>query len=199
VFAALAYAMGDAMRILLAEDEDALASFVRKGLEAEHYAVDVSRDGEQALGLALGFEYDLAILDLTLPRLDGVAILKGIRGRNAHLPILILTARQRVEDRVRCLDAGADDYVVKPFSFAELSARVRALLRRGRLPAESVLCIDDLKLDRIERKVTRAGRLIELTSKEFALLEYLMRNAGRRVTRTMIIEHVWNATFDRTC
>ena len=198
VSAGLAYAMGDAMRILLAEDEDALASFVRKGLEAEHYAVDVSRDGEQALGLALGFEYDLAILDLTLPRLDGVAILKGIRGRNAHLPILILTARQRVEDRVRCLDAGADDYVVKPFSFAELSARVRALLRRGRLPAESVLCIDDLKLDRIERKVTRAGRPIELTSKEFALLEYLMRNARRRVTRTMIIEHVWNATFDST-
>ncbi len=190
--------LDDAVRILLAEDDDALAVFVRKGLEAEHYAVDVSRDGEQALGLALGFDYDLAILDLTLPRLDGLAILQGIRARKAQLPILILTARQRVEDRVRCLDAGADDYVAKPFSFAELSARVRALLRRRHLPAESILRVEDLRLDRIERKVTRSGRPIELTSKEFALLEYLMRNAGRRVTRTMIIEHVWNATFDST-
>jgi two-component system copper resistance phosphate regulon response regulator CusR len=190
--------MGTAVRILLAEDDDALAAFVRKGLEAEHYAVDVSRDGEQALGLALGFDYDLAILDLGLPRLDGVAILQGIRDQKTQMPILILTARHRVEDRVRCLDAGADDYVVKPFSFAELSARVRALLRRGRAPAESVLRVEDLRLDRIEHRVTRAGRTIELTSKEFALLEYLMRNAGRRVTRTMIIEHVWNATFDST-
>ena len=186
------------MRILLAEDDDALATFVRKGLEAEHYAVDVSRDGEQALGLALGFDYDLAILDLGLPRIDGVAILQGVRSRKAQLPILILTARSRVEDRVRCLDAGADDYVIKPFSFSELSARVRALLRRGRFPAESIVRVEDLRLDRIERKVTRGERTIELTSKEFALLEYLMRNAGRRVTRTMIIEHVWNATFDST-
>lgn len=186
------------MRILLAEDDEALAAFVRKGLEAEHYAVDVSRDGEQSLGLGLGFDYDLAILDLNLPRLDGVAILRGIRQQKAHLPILILTARHRIADRVECLDAGADDYVVKPFSFAELSARVRALLRRGRLPAESILHVEDLRLDRIERKVTRGGRSIELTSKEFALLEYLMRNTGRRVTRTMIIEHVWNATFDST-
>jgi two-component system copper resistance phosphate regulon response regulator CusR len=190
--------LGGSMRILLAEDDEALAAFVRKGLEAEHYAVDVSRDGEQALGLALSFDYDLAILDLTLPRLDGVAILQRIRARKTQLPIMILTARQRVEDRVRCLDTGADDYVVKPFSFAELSARVRALLRRGRLRAESILQIEDLRLDRIERKVSRAGRAIELTSKEFALLEYLMRNTGRRITRTMIIEHVWNASFDST-
>ena len=186
------------MRILVVEDDDALAAFVKKGLEAEHHAVDVSRDGEQALGFALGFDYDLVILDLTLPRMDGVSILQRIRATKAHLPILILTARQRVEDRVRCLDNGADDYVSKPFSFAELSARVRALLRRGRLPAESILRVEDLHLDRIQRKVTRGGRPIELTSKEFALLEYLMRNAGRRVTRTMIIEHVWNATFDST-
>ena len=150
----------NAMRILLAEDDEALAAFVRKGLEAEHHAVDVSRDGEQALGLALGFDYDLAILDLGLPRLDGVAILQGIRDRKAQLPILILTARSRVEDRVRCLDAGADDYVVKPFSFAELSARVRALLRRGRLPAESVLRVEDLRLDRIftAKSPGRAGQ-----------------------------------------
>jgi len=186
------------MRILVAEDDEALAAFVKKGLEAEHHAVDVSRDGEQALGLALGFDYDLVILDLMLPRLDGMVILQGIRTKKEYLPILILTARQRVEDRVRCLDAGADDYVTKPFSFAELSARVRALLRRGRLPAESILRVEDLHLDRIQRKVSRGGKPIELTSKEFALLEYLMRNAGRRVTRTMIIEHVWNATFDST-
>lgn len=184
------------MRILIAEDDAALAGFVRKGLEAEHYAVDVSADGEQARALASEFDYDLVVLDLNLPRLDGVAILKDVRSRKADLPILILTARGRVEDRVQCLDGGADDYLVKPFSFSELSARIRALLRRSRLPSESVLKVEDLKLDRVERRVTRGNRAIELTSKEFALLEYLMRNAGRRVTRAMIIEHVWNLSFD---
>jgi len=175
------------MRILIAEDDTALAGFVRKGLEAEHYAVDVSADGEQARALATEFDYDLVVLDLNLPRLDGIAILKDVRRRKAQLPILILTARGRVEDRVQCLDSGADDYLVKPFSFSELSARIRALLRRSRLPSESVLRVEDLKLDRVERRVSRGSRAIELTSKEFALLEYLMRNAGRRVTRAMII------------
>jgi two-component system copper resistance phosphate regulon response regulator CusR len=186
------------MRILIAEDDTALAGFVRKGLEAEHYAVDVSCDGEQARALATELDYDLIVLDLTLPRLDGVTILKQVRSRKPNVAVLILTARGRVEDRVLCLDAGADDYLVKPFSFSELSARIRALLRRNRLPLESVLTVEDLKLDRVERRVTRGSRTIELTSKEFALLEYLMRNAGRRVTRAMIIEHVWNLSFDST-
>lgn len=184
------------MRILIAEDDAALAGFVRKGLEAEHYAVDVSADGEQARALASELDYDLVVLDLNLPRLDGVAILKQVRSKKPTVPILILTARGKVEDRVQCLDSGADDYLVKPFSFSELSARIRALLRRSRLPSESILAVEDLKLDRVERRVTRGSRAIELTSKEFALLEYLMRNAGRRVTRAMIIEHVWNLSFD---
>jgi flagellar motor switch protein FliM len=184
------------MRILIAEDDTALGGFVRKGLEAEHYAVDVSTDGEQARAFATQFDYDLVVLDLNLPRLDGLTILKNVRTCKPNLPILILTARGRVDDRVLCLDAGADDYLVKPFSFSELSARIRALLRRSRLPSESILAVEDLKLDRVERRVTRGNRAIELTSKEFALLEYLMRNAGRRVTRAMIIEHVWNLSFD---
>lgn len=184
------------MRILIAEDDIALASFVRKGLESEHYAVDVSSDGEQARALASEFDFDLVVLDLNLPRLDGVSILRHLRTKKASVPILVLTGRSRVEDRVQCLDMGADDYLVKPFSFSELSARIRALLRRSRMPAESVLEVEDLKLDRVERRVERGGKRIELTSKEFALLEYLMRNAGRRITRTMIIEHVWNLSFD---
>jgi len=186
------------MRILLAEDDSALASFVRKGLEAEHYAVDVSVDGEQARALASELEFDLIVLDLTLPHLDGVSILRFVRTRKPSVPILVLTGRNRVEDRVQCLDLGADDYLVKPFSFSELSARIRALMRRSHVPAESVLTVGDLKLDRVERRVERGGKRIELTSKEFALLEYLMRNAGRRITRAMIIEHVWNLSFD-TC
>jgi DNA-binding response OmpR family regulator len=183
------------MRILIAEDDEALANFIRKGLEAEHYAVDVSRDGAQARGLILGLDYDLVVLDLNLPRVDGVAILKSVREAKPELRILILTARSRVEDRVLGLDTGADDYLAKPFSFSELSARIRALLRRSRLPAESIMVVDDLRLDRIQRKVSRNSKTVELTSKEFALLEYLMRNAGRRVTRAMIIENVWNLSF----
>jgi two-component system, OmpR family, copper resistance phosphate regulon response regulator CusR len=186
------------MRILIAEDDPALASFVKKGLEAEHYAVDISGDGEQARVLAGEFDFDLVVLDLNLPRLDGVSLLRQVRTRKPSMPILVLTGRTRVEDRVQCLDLGADDYLAKPFSFSELSARIRALMRRSHLPAESVLVIDDLKIDRVERRVERAGKRIELTSKEFALLEYLMRNAGRRITRAMIIEHVWNLSFD-TC
>lgn len=184
------------MRILLAEDDTALAGFVRKGLEAESYAVDVSADGEQARALASELDYDLVVLDLNLPRLDGVSILRQVRSKKPSLPILILTARGRVDERVQCLDFGADDYLVKPFSFSELSARIRALLRRSHLSTQAVLKVEDLKLDRVERRVTRGNRTIDLTSKEFALLEYLMRNAGRRVTRSMIIEHVWNLSFD---
>ncbi len=184
------------MRILIAEDDPALASFVKKGLEAQYYAVDVSPNGEQARAMAAELDYDLLILDLNLPLLDGVTVLRSLRQHKAGMPILVVTSRHRVEDRVQCLDLGADDYLTKPFSFMELSARVRALLRRSHLSETSTLTVADLKLDRIERRVERGGRRIDLTSKEFALLEYMMRNAGRRVTRAMIIEHVWNLSFD---
>ena len=184
------------MRILIVEDDAALACFIRKGLEAEHYAVDTIGDGQQGREMALEFDYDLMVLDLNLPGVDGLSVLRSVRRAKASLPVMILTARNRVEDRVQCLDTGADDYLIKPFSFLELSAR--ALLRRSHLPSESVLKVRDLSLDRVERKVERGGRPIELTTKEFALLEYLMRNAGRRLTRAMIIEHVWDLTFDST-
>jgi len=186
------------MRILIVEDDAALSSFVRKGLEAEHYAVDATTDGERGRAMAMEVDYDLLVLDLNLPGVDGISLLKSLRQRKPSVPVMILTARSRVEDRVLCLDTGADDYLVKPFSFLELSARARALLRRSHLPSESVLNVRDLRLDRVERRVERSGRRIELTAKEFALLEYLMRNAGRRLTRAMIIEHVWNLTFDST-
>ncbi len=186
------------MRILIAEDDAALAGFVRQGLQAEHYTVDVAEDGEQARAMGSDVDYDLVILDLGLPRMDGVAVLRHLRLRRPSLPVLVLTLRSRVEDRVQCLDTGADDYLPKPFSFTELSARIRALLRRSHLPSESVLVVEDLKLDRVERRAERAGRRIDLTSKEFSLLEYLMKNAGRQVSRAMIIEHVWNLTFDTT-
>ena len=186
------------MRILIAEDDEALGKFVRQGLEGEHYTVDVFADGEQARTAASEAEYDLVILDLNLPKLDGVSVLRHLRLKKPSLPVLVLTQRTRVEDRVQCLDTGADDYLAKPFSFSELSARIRALVRRSHLPSESVLAVADLKLDRVEHRVERAGRRIELTPKEFSLLEYLMRNAGRKVTRSMIIEHVWNLTFDTT-
>jgi two-component system copper resistance phosphate regulon response regulator CusR len=186
------------MRILIAEDDEALARFVRQGLEGEHYAVDVLPDGEQARTAATQFEYDLVILDLNLPKLDGVSVLRYLRSKKPSLPVLVLTQRTRVEDRVQCLDTGADDYLAKPFSFSELSARIRALVRRSHLPSESVLIAADLKLDRVQHLVERGGRRIDLTGKEFSLLEYLLLNAGRQVTRAMIIEHVWNLTFDTT-
>jgi two-component system copper resistance phosphate regulon response regulator CusR len=184
------------MRILVVEDDAPLASFIRKGLESEHYAVDHACDGEHGLELATAYEYDLVVLDLNLPKMDGVAVLQALRPTKPQLPVLVLTARSRVEDRVSCLDSGADDVLIKPFSFTELAARVRALLRRGRPVADVVLRIADLELNRVERRVERAGKRVDLTSKEFSLLEYLMRNAGRRITRTMIIEHVWNLSFD---
>jgi two-component system copper resistance phosphate regulon response regulator CusR len=186
------------MRIMIAEDDAALAKFVSQGLEAEHYTVEVYSDGEQARTAADESDYDVVILDLNLPKLDGVSVLRQLRLKKPSVPVLVLTQRTRVEDRVQCLDTGADDYLAKPFSFGELSARVRALLRRSHLPSESLLTIGDLRLDRVQRQVERAGRRIDLTTKEFSLLEYLMRNAGRKITRAMIIEHVWNLTFDTT-
>ena len=184
------------MRILVAEDDIGLASFIKRSLEAENYAVAVSAAGKQARAMESKGNFDLVVLDLNM--LDGVAILTFLRTRKPSMPILVLTGHNRVEDRVQCLDLGADDCLCKPFSFAELSARIRALMRRSQLPTESVLAVDDLKLDRVERRVERAGRRIDLTVKEFCLLEYLMRNAGQRMTRAMIIEHVWNLSFD-TC
>ena len=187
------------MRILIVEDDAALASFIRKGLEAEHHAVDAANDGETGPCDGDGGSTTIWWCSTsTCPGLTVCRCLKSVRQRKSSLPVIILTARNRVEDRVQCLDTGADDYLVKPFSFLELSARARALLRRSHLPSESVLKVRDLSLDRVQRRVERAGRPIELTTKEFALLEYLMRNAGRRLTRPMIIEHVWNMNFDST-
>lgn len=184
------------MRILIADADRALASLVKRGLDAEYYVVDVSPNGQEARAMVAEFDYDLLILDPKSPLLDGIAVLRSLRGCKPRMLILVLTTENRVEERVECLDLGADDYLTKPFSFIELSARIRALLRRGQLLARSTLTVADLKLDRIERRVERGGTPIELTSKEFSLLEYMMRNAGRRVTRAMIIEHVWNLAFD---
>ncbi len=184
------------MRILVVEDDVPLATFLRKGLEAEHYAVDTSSDGDDARRMACESDYDLMVLDLNLPKLDGIGVLNAIRPKKPSLPVLVLTARSRLEDRVQSLDSGADDVLLKPFSFTELSARVRALLRRRPFAAETLLKLADLELNRVERTVRRAGKRIELTSKEFGLLEYLLRNAGHRITRSMIVEHVWNLSFD---
>jgi two-component system copper resistance phosphate regulon response regulator CusR len=179
------------MRVLIVEDDAPLLKLLQKSLEAEHYATDVAADGEEAQNLAEQQDYDLVILDLNLPKADGLEVLKHIRARNETLPVLALTARREVEDRVKALNLGADDYLPKPFAFAELLARTRALLRRSKRPAEEVLKFEDLELNRVERTVVRGGKPIELTPKELSLLEYLLLNLGRVVTRTMIIEQVW--------
>ena len=182
------------MRLLVAENDEALGAFLRQELEAEHYAVDVTQDGAGAQEMAAARQYGLMILDLNLPGMDGMEVLRHVRARWAELPILILTNKNRVEDRVRAFDDGADDFLLMPFAFTELSARVRALLRRGGRVPEPVLKADDLELDRLARIVRRGGRRIELTPKEYRLLEFLMTHKGQRVTRPMIIENVWNFT-----
>ena len=187
------------MRILVIEDEAKVASFIRRALEEESYAVDVCTDGTQGLEFASEAKdgrYDLVILDLMLPGLSGLELLKALRKKQITVPVLILTARSQLDQKVMGLDAGADDYLTKPFAIEELLARVRALLRRGFGEAAGVLQVDDLILNPATREVTRGGKRIELTSKEYALLEYLMRNAGRVLTRPMIAEHVWNLDFD---
>ncbi|MGD0661128.1 MAG: response regulator transcription factor [Syntrophorhabdales bacterium] len=184
------------MRILIVEDEKKVANFVKKGLQEEGYAVDLTFDGEEGLRLGRDASYDLIILDIYLPKLDGLAALKKLRAHGVRTPVLLLTVRATIEDKVLGLDSGADDYLTKPFAFQELLARVRALLRRRMDTGAAVVRIGDLVLDPASRIVSRGVRRIELTVKEFSLLEYFMRNPGKVLTRTMIIEHVWNYDFD---
>jgi len=186
----------DQMRILVIEDEKKVASFIKKGLGEEHYAVDTARDGEEGLYLAETNEYDLIILDLLIPKIDGWEVLRRVRGKKNNVPILVLTARDTVEDIVKGLDAGCDDYLTKPFAFAELLARTRALLRREKIEKEPLLRVADLILSPVTHKVMRREKEIELTSREYALLEYFMRNPDKVLTRTMISEHVWDYHFD---
>ncbi len=184
------------MRILVVEDEKKVAGFIKKGLEEELYAADIATDGEEGLGLAETENYDLIILDIMLPKIDGLEVLSRLRKKNITTPILLLTAKDSVDDKVNGLNRGADDYLTKPFAFSELLARTRVLLRRGQNEAKTVLQIADLTLDLVKHKVSRNGEEIELTGKEYSLLEYFMRSPGKVLTRTMIAEHVWDYNFD---
>jgi len=184
------------MRILLVEDEDKVARFIRIGLKAERFAVDCARDGRLGLQLATINPYDLLIVDLMLPELSGTDLIRSVRRKNADVPIIVLTARDAVADKITNFESGADDYMTKPFAFAELLIRVKALLRRGSINRANVLQIADLQIDRVAHQVRRGGALIKLTSKEYSLLEYLATNVGRVLSRTMIIEHVWDQSFE---
>jgi len=183
------------VRILIIEDDKKVARFIAKGFEQEGHAVDVVYDGETGESQALSFDYDIVVLDVMLPRVSGFEVVSGIRSRKPRLPVIMLTARGDLEDRITGLDKGADDYMVKPFAFTELSARVRALLRRGAV-ADTRLHVGDLEMDTANRSVVRAGKPVDLRLKEYSLLEFLLRNARRPVTRTMIMEHVWDIHFD---
>ncbi len=183
------------MRILVIEDEKRIADFLSRGLESAGYTVDVAPDGQTGLNLSHNTAYDLMILDLMLPDMDGLDVLSKVRNRKTSPPVLILSARNAVDDRVKGLELGADDYLTKPFAFVEFLARVRALLRRGQ-PTPERLQVGDLVLDCIRRKVARSGDNIDLAPKEFSILEYMMRNPGRPLSRTMIVEHVWDMDYD---
>lgn len=184
------------MRILIVEDEKKVAAFIKKGFEEETYAVDVAHDGEEGYNLAEMGQYDLIVLDLMLPKMNGMDVLGKLRDNKVNTPIILLTAKDSVEDKVTGLNKGADDYLTKPFAFSELLARVRSLLRRGQTETKTVLQVGNLTLDLVSHKVNRDGEEIELTGKEYSLLEYFMRNEGKVLTRTMIAEHVWDYNFD---
>ncbi len=184
------------MRILLIEDEQKVAEFVARGLRAERFAVDTANDGQGGWEQASTYSYDLIILDLMLPNLSGTEVLKRIRHQKLQVPVLVLTARDGTAEKVENFEAGADDYLTKPFAFAELLVRVKALLRRSTTERSSVLRVGDLEVDRFTQQVRRAGKRVELTAKEYSLLEYLVANAGRVLSRTMIIEHVWDESFE---
>ena len=184
------------MRILIVEDEKKVAAFIKKGLEEETYAVDIANDGEEGPYLGEQNQYDLVILDLMLPKINGLDILSSLRAKNIETPILLLTAKDSVEDKVKGLNLGADDYLTKPFAFSELLARIRVLLRRGKAEAKTTLEIAELTLNLVSHKVRRGNEEIELTGKEYSLLEYFMRNQEKVLTRTMIAEHVWDYNFD---
>ena len=184
------------MRILVVEDEKKLANFLKRGLEEELYAVDIALDGEDGWYMGQVYDYDLIILDIMLPQIDGLTLCRRWRSQQVPTPILLLTAKDAVEDKVTAFDLGADDYLVKPFVFAELLARLRALLRRQHVPYATPLQVADLELDPVSHQVCRGGQPIDMTAKEFALLEFLIRSAGKVVTRTQIVEHVWDQHFD---
>jgi len=185
------------MRILLVEDDVKIASFIVKGLKAAGYAVDHAPDGEKGLDMALTEPYDTAIIDLMLPKLDGLSLIEQMRKEKIHTPVIILSAKGSIDDRVKGLQTGSDDYLTKPFAFSELLARVQALIRRaGGLSEPTRLTVGDLSMNLLTREVTKGTRKIELQPVEFSLLEFLLRNAGRVVSKTMIIEHVWNYNFD---
>lgn len=184
------------MRILLLEDEPKVSALVKRGLTAERYAVDIASDGREGLEFANTYPYDLILLDLMLPSMSGVEVLQRIRRTNQYVPILVLTARDSLEDKVKLFETGADDYLTKPFAFAELLVRVKALLRRGPVNRASTLRVGELELDRLTQQVKRGGKRIDLTAKEYSLLEYLMQNPDRVLSRNMIIEHVWDQSFD---
>ena len=186
------------MRILVVEDEQRIAVFIKQGLEEEGYAVDVAYDGEEALDWAAMVDYDLIVLDVLLPKKNGIQTCRDLRAQGNKVPVLMLTARDAVEDRVRGLDSGADDYLVKPFAFQELLARIRALLRRSGEVKTTRLQVGDLLLDTLTHRATRGERAIELTAREYAILEFLMRHAGQVLSRTQIAEHVWNYDFYST-